>query len=248
VQAGPAISSDAWLAQSGDPIASKIARASSNAALAARRSRRRMRPRTRRLRARSIGIGSRSSAASALQRSFAAGDVALGSEQEAATVPAQRPPRASLLHNEPLTEPRTRSRAARRDRPASPRGTTGMPRERASRCSIPKLSRWTSSERSCVRRQRSAVPAAQHKRGVSPHAARRDRRIALAVSTLRHPWTSGPRRRSTARGAAATTPILRVAAVPRQYCRVPSPRTGFGEVANSQVFCRRSSAGRALHS
>ena len=45
----------------------------------------------------------------------------------------------------PLTGRGTRSRAARSDRPASPRGTTGMPRQPASRWSIPRLSRWTSA-------------------------------------------------------------------------------------------------------
>ena len=75
--------------------------------------------------------------------------------REAASVAAQPPHREPhSSNNEPPTGRRTRSRGARSDRPASPRGTTGMPRERASRWSIPRLSRWTTS-----RRLASADPA-----------------------------------------------------------------------------------------
>jgi hypothetical protein len=53
--------------------------------------------------------------------------------REAADVAAQPPHREPhSSNNEPLTGRRTRSRGARSDRPASPRGTTGMPRERGS--------------------------------------------------------------------------------------------------------------------
>ena len=63
-------------------------------------------------------------------------------QRSGAAVPA----RASILQQRPRPAARVGSRGVPSDRPASPCGPTGMPRERASRWSISRLSRWTTDE------------------------------------------------------------------------------------------------------